>query len=44
METVLGYVGNVRENVGEPGLRIDVVELCRRDQAKHEGRALPATV
>ena len=44
VETVLGDVGDAREDVGEPGLRIDVVELCRTDEAQHEGRALTAAV
>ena len=35
METVLGDVGDAREDVGEPSLRIDVVELCRADKAQH---------
>ena len=29
--------------VGEPGLRIDVVELCRHDQRRHEGGAVGTT-
>ncbi|GBH31059.1 hypothetical protein MBESOW_P2320 [Sphingobium xenophagum] len=42
METVLRDIGDTRENVGELGLRIDVVELCCGDQAEHEGGALRA--
>lgn len=44
METALGDVGDARENVGEPGLRINVVELRCGDEAEHEGGALPAAV
>lgn len=44
MEMVLGDVGDAREDVGEPCLRIDVVELWGADKAQHEGRALTAAV
>ena len=44
METVLGNVGDARESVGEPGLRIDVVELRCADEAQHEGGALTSPV
>lgn len=41
MTGVLAYAG---EDVGEPGLRIDVVELGGDDQAIHERSPLPAAV
>ena len=44
VETVLRDVGDAREDVGQPGLRIDVVELRRADEAQHEGRALTSAV
>lgn len=44
METVLGDVGDAAEHIGEPCLRIDVVELCRGDKAQHEGGALATTI
>ena len=40
VETALWDVCDLRENIGEPGLRIDVVELRRADEAQYEGRAL----
>lgn len=33
METVLRDVGDAAEHIGEPGLGVDVVELCRTDEA-----------
>jgi len=32
-------VGNALQHVGEPGLRINVVELCRLDERQHGGRS-----
>ena len=37
-------LGDARQNVGEPGLRIDVVHLGRDDQAVHHRGPLAATV
>ena len=36
--------GDAGEDVGEPGLRVDVVHLGRDDQAVHGGGALPTTI
>jgi hypothetical protein len=33
---------DTRGYIGEPGLRIDVVELCRHDQRRHDGGAIGA--
>jgi hypothetical protein len=41
LELVGGMIGDAGQDVGQPGLRIDVVELGGDDQAVHEGRALP---
>ena len=40
----IGMVGDAGEHVGEPGLRIDVVELGGDDQAVDDGGALAAAV
>jgi hypothetical protein len=37
-------LGDARENVGEPGLRIDIVHLSRDDQAVHNSGPLAATI
>ena len=37
-------IGHAGENVGEPGLRINVVHFCRDDQRVHDRGALTATV
>ena len=44
VEPALRHVGDAGEDVGEPGLRIDVVELGGDDQRVHEGGALGAAV
>lgn len=44
VEAVLGDVGDPREDIGKPGLGIDIVELRRADEAQHEGGALTAEV
>ena len=44
VEPLNRVLGDARQNVGEPGLRIDIVEFCRGDQAQHEGGALTAAV
>lgn len=41
---MVGVVGDAGQDIGEPGLRIDIVELGGDDQALHEGSPLPATV
>jgi hypothetical protein len=43
VEPLRGIVGDAGEHVGEPGQRIDVIELCRHDQCSHDGRAIGAT-
>jgi len=37
-------IGDASQHVGEPGLRIDVVELGGVDERQHDGGALAATV
>ena len=37
-----GHVGQSFENVGEPGLRVDIVHFCRDDQGVHEGSPVTA--
>ena len=37
-ELSLRRVGDPGENVGEPSLRIDVIELCGLDERVHQGR------
>ena len=37
-------LGDAGEDVGEPGLRIDVVHLGGDDQAVHDGGALAAAI
>jgi hypothetical protein len=44
LQPVLRDVGDASEDVGEPGLRIDIVELGCGNQTKSEGRALTAAV
>ena len=39
-----GVVGNSRQYVSEPGLRIDVVEFCCGDEAVYRRRPLAAAV
>ena len=39
-----GVIGDAGEDVGEPGLRVDVVELGGDDQGVHEGGALTAAI
>lgn len=38
------HIGDAGDDVGEPGLRVDVVQLCGADQGIHEGGALPAAL
>jgi hypothetical protein len=44
VETTLWDVCDLRENIGEPSLRIDVVELRRANEGQHESGALTAAV
>jgi hypothetical protein len=37
-----GMIGDAAENAGEPGLRVDIVELGRGDQGVHRRGALAA--
>jgi len=39
-----GLVGDVGEHVGEPGLRIDAVELGRGDQGVYRDGALATAI
>lgn len=41
---MLRDISDAIEDVGEPGLGIDVIELCRGDHAQHEGGALTTAV
>jgi hypothetical protein len=44
VEPLRGILGDAGEHVGEPGQRIDVIELCRHDQCSHDGRAIGAAL
>lgn len=44
VETTDRKVGDTRQDVGQPGLRVDVVELGGGDQASDDGGALAAAV
>ena len=37
-------VRNVGEDVGKPGLRVDVIELGAHDQRRHEGGTISTTI
>jgi hypothetical protein len=37
-------VGDAAEHLGEPGLRVDAVELCRLDQGVGDGRRFAAAL
>ena len=37
-------ISDAGENVGEPGLRVHVVELCRRDHRRHDGGTVGAAL
>lgn len=37
-------IGDTRQDVGEPGLRIDVVEAGRGDEREHDGGAIGAAL
>src|SRR5579859_1241039 len=42
-EPALWRAGDASEHIREPGLRIDVVELCRHNQRYHDGGAVGTT-
>ena len=44
VEPVDCVIGDPRQHIRQPGLRIDVVELRRRDQRGHEGGAIGAAL
>ena len=44
VESLNGMLGNARQNVGEPGLRIDVVHLGCDYQAVHDGGTLAPAI
>ena len=44
VEPVGRVLGDAGQNVGQPGLRIDVVHFCCDDDAVHGGSTLSATV
>ena len=39
-----GRFGDAGEDIGKPGLRVDIVELCRVEQRRHEGGAVGSTI
>ncbi len=39
-----GRFGDAGEDIGKPGLRIDVVELCGVEQCRHEGGAVGTAI
>jgi len=43
-EPLDGMIGDASEHVGEPGLRVDIVELSGGDQGVYRSRALAAAV
>ena len=43
VQLTLPGVVDASEHVRQPGLRIDVVELCRHDEGRHDGGAVSAT-
>ena len=44
MQTGLRQLGDAGEDVGEPGLRVDVVEFGGADERVHHRRPLAATI
>ena len=44
VKTVLGYVGDLGEDVGEPGERIYIVEACGAEEAEHHRGALATAI
>jgi hypothetical protein len=39
-----GVIGDTGEHVGEPGLRVHIVEFCRRDHRRHDSGTVSATL
>ena len=44
MQAADGMLGDALEHIGQPGLRVDVVELGRPDQGVDGGSALAAAI
>ena len=44
MKSLLWHIGDTGQDVGQPGARINAVQLCGLDQAVHGGGALSALV
>ena len=44
MQTALGKCGDMGEDVSQPSLRINIVELGGHDQREHDGRPIGAAV
>ena len=44
VQTRGGQIGNTGEDVGEPGLGVDVVEATGRDHRQHDGGTVSATL
>src|SRR5882757_8582337 len=44
VQVLNGMLGDAPQNVGEPGLRINIVHFGRDDQAVHHGGPLAATI
>lgn len=44
VQTRYGKIGDARQDVGEPGLRVDVVEAGRSDEGEHDGGAIGAAL
>ena len=44
VETMHRMIGDAGEDISEPSLRVDVVELRRVDERVHEGGALGAAL
>jgi hypothetical protein len=44
VDPVSGMFGNVRQNIGEPDLRIDIVQFGGDDQAVHDCRPAAAAI
>jgi hypothetical protein len=44
MKPALRHCGDAREDVGQPGERIDVVEFCRHDKRADGRRAVGAAL
>ena len=44
MQAGLWGVGDPSQDIGQPGLRIDIVQLGGDDQAVHQGRPVAAAI